>query len=70
MGNDKRRGHDLETEDALKGDGSEIVGHKGRVVTCIFKQRPMNAIKNFGEIGSGAAARVQDTDGGAGEAKC
>jgi len=67
VGDDEGRGHDLKTEDTGEGGGAEGIGNEGGVVSGIFEQCAVDAVEDGGEIGSGAAAGIEDADGGASE---
>ena len=69
MGNDEGRGHNFKAEDAVDRGFAEGVGNQSIVVAGLLKQGSVNAMEDGGEIGSGAAAGVEDADGGTGEAE-
>ena len=64
---DERRGHDLEAEDAGGGGAAEVGTDEGVVVSCLLAQGALDAVEDFDEVGSGAAARVEHLHVGAGE---
>jgi hypothetical protein len=66
---DEGRGHDLEAKDAGEGGGAEAAGNEGGIIARIIEQSPMDAMKDGSEIGSGSAARIEDADGGTGQAE-
>src|SRR5580658_2122423 len=69
VGDDEGRGHDLKAEDAGEGSSAEGAGDKGGVVAGCFKQGPVDAMEDGGEIGARPAAGVEDADSGTGQAE-
>lgn len=69
MGDDEGGGHDLEAEDSFERCGAETVGNAPVVFAGLFEQGAVDALEDGGEVGSGAAAGVEDADVRGGEAE-
>ena len=67
MGNHKRRGENLESEDPLLRRFFQVTG--GEPVFAALFECPMNAVEHFHQIGARAAAGIEHVDVLVGKAK-